>query len=61
VEESVEEGEGEKRVRATGGNCTKGKNMVSAPASRNLSLDQNVQRHILGQGFTLLGEEYSGG
>jgi hypothetical protein len=37
------------------------KDMVSAPASRNLSLDQNVQRHILGQGFTPLGEEYSGG
>jgi hypothetical protein len=34
---------------------------MSTPALRNLSLDQNVQRHILGQGFTPLGEEDSGG
>jgi hypothetical protein len=39
-----------KRMRATSGNCTKGKDMVSTPGSRNLSLDQNVQRHILGVG-----------
>lgn len=31
-----------KRARATGGNCPRGKDVVSASASRNMSLDQKV-------------------
>lgn len=50
-----------KRGRVTGGNYTKSNNMVSAPALRTLSLDQNIRRHFLGQEFTPLDEEYPGG
>jgi hypothetical protein len=35
-----------KRVRATDSNCIKGKDMVSAPASRNISLDRDAEKHF---------------
>lgn len=56
------EGEGKwKRVTVTSANRRRDEDTVSAPVSRNLSLNQNVQKHFLGQGFMALGEEYSGG
>jgi hypothetical protein len=40
-----------KRARANSGDCLRGGNIVSAPASRNLSLDQNVQKHFFRAGI----------